>query len=229
MITIGMATFQLRQESLALSLNSLLPQCDKINLYLNDDQSKLPSGLPRNHKNKIEVFVHPKGDLKDSGKFYQPPNEGYFFTVDDDIQYPADYTEKMIGYIESLNRYKIVGVHGCRLRQAPKSIFNDRLRIYHFQRGLAGLRAAHVVGTGTVAYHTDTFYFDWTYCKSHGMADMWFAAKAQKEKVPRCVVPRERFWLKHIAQPHKYNLFENKPSLEMQAHVIREGGDWGLL
>jgi len=88
-IICAMASFPPRKKSMLYVVNKLLPQCDKICIYLNEYDS-IPKELDND---KIEVVIG-KEDLKENGrlKFVEKYNDSYYLTVDDDIDYPKDYT-----------------------------------------------------------------------------------------------------------------------------------------
>ena len=58
--------------------------------------------------------------------------EGYVFTCDDDLVYPPDYVESMMGYLEELDDKTILTCHGRVMMPRPvKNSYTDRIAAYH--------------------------------------------------------------------------------------------------
>lgn len=114
-IVVAMASFPARKKGMLRVVNELLPQCDKMCLYLNG-YDKSPSELPKS--DKLEVMcAGPNTNNPDKGSqgkhhWLDIYADAYYLTVDDDIFYPSDYIERMIATIDRYSRKAIITAHG---------------------------------------------------------------------------------------------------------------------
>lgn len=225
-ITIGLASFPPRQNCLKVAIDSVIHQCDKINIYLNN-YKEIPVFL--NNK-KINCFL--QNDIGDIGKFFNIENErGYYFTIDDDIIYPKDYVTNMIN---SLNKFKnkvAIGVHGYTFNKPIRNIYKDRA-LTHYRSSLVNYRNVHVIGTGTLAFHTSTLQLKLNDFLKPNMADIWFALSAQRNKIPLYLLPRPNKWLMDIPEAlvmeSIYNKSKNKSHGNYQTEVVNQYKEWKL-
>ena len=130
-ITVSIASIPKREEALQSTINSLINQVDKINVYLNG-YNHIPEFLDR--KNIEFMRSQESKDLGDVGKFYWANKiKGYHFTCDDDIIYPSNYIEFMI---DKLNQYSgFISLHGAILVEPIISFYRCRI-VYHFMHDL---------------------------------------------------------------------------------------------
>ena len=90
------------------------------------------------------------------------------------MAYPPDYVDKLIIAIESYKRKVVMGVHGALIQEPITDYYSSR-RISHYKTAMAVPQPVHVLGTGTVAYHTSTIQVAYSDFKVANMADIWFA------------------------------------------------------
>jgi hypothetical protein len=82
------------------SVESVIDQYDVINVALNSYEA-IPAEL---YDKKIRIYIT-DNELGDAYKFIDLINsDGYYFTIDDDIEYPSDYTKFMISNVEKYGR-----------------------------------------------------------------------------------------------------------------------------
>jgi len=224
-ITISMASIRERAVMVKKVVSSLYDQCDQLNIYLND-YGGIPEFLKRD---KIQVFEgRTLGDLGDVGKFYVPQSDGYIFTVDDDLAYPPNYVSTMIDKIEEYDRKCCIGVHGVVLNPKMIDYYKSR-RCYHYKMVQDKDVGVHIVGTGTLAYHSSTI----SVCKEHfsspNMADVWFGILAQKKKIGLRCIAKAAGWLKDIpGLDHKKSICGRRLTAEKQTKVIKSFGKWTI-
>jgi len=192
-ITANMATIPARIKCLELAIGSIVNQVDQLNVYLNNF-NEIPECL--NHPNiKLYESQKHKGDLGDAGKFYKSDSiNGYCLTIDDDIIYPADYVVSIINKIEQYDRKYAISVHG-RILLAPMNSYYKDSKSVHCRAEIISDTFVHVLGTGVLAYHTDTIKVSIDNFPMPNMADIWFAMLAQKQKVGLCVMEHRENWL----------------------------------
>lgn len=223
-----MASFPPRIEKLKLAVSSLLPQVDRLYIYLNGYES-VPEFL---HDDRIVVHVGGK-DLRDNGKMFHMVSapDGYFFTVDDDICYPPDYCEHLVRAIERHDRKAIVGVHGVILANPFVRYFSPDRTVYSFKHALKRDTRVNLLGTGTVAFHSATIRPALEQFGSTGMADVWMAILAKNSATPMMAVARSAGWLHAIAmagesEPTLYDEFRENDSA--QTEILKAAGSWEI-
>lgn len=191
-----MASFPPRIDSLRVVVEKLLPQLDELRIYLNGYKD-VPTFLV-NRKIKTYLGCNELGDIRDNGKFYDTSIESsaYIFTLDDDLEYPEDYVEKLIHHIELFERQYVVGVHGVIFPETGIKTLADR-QVFYFKKQ-AKSRFVDLLGTGTVAWHSSTLKIDLSEFLSTGMTDVYFADYTHRHQIPLYMVEREEGWLVEI-------------------------------
>lgn len=169
-----------RKDTLLKTIESVYNQCDKINVMLND-YTEIPKELIDN-KISAEITDNIKGDAY---KFLKlTDSNGYFFTIDDDLLYPKNYSDFMINGIEKYKRKSIVTLHGRNFKQFPiKSYYKDSNSLHHFNKQQNIDLNVLFGGTGVMAFHTDLFKVDIDYFKHPNMADIWIGKYAYENKI----------------------------------------------
>lgn len=223
-VVCGMASIPSRVDVLRVAVDSILPQVDHLFVYLNGFDW-VPGFLA---SEKITVFRSSQyGDYRDNSKYFGLrclEEEGYFFSIDDDIEYPSDYVSEMVAAIERYDRSAIVGVHGV-IYGAGSRLFLDRA-VLHFRNPLEADVPVSALGTGTTAFHTSALSFDCLEFKQVGMADLVTAQAASRHGVPMIAVARGPGWLQGLEIPaSSQNLYAESIVLDSAHDVfIRRGG-----
>lgn len=193
-VTFHMATMPSRVVALFDTVNSILPQCDKLHIYLNNFE-QVPAFLIHP---KITTYMSQRemGDLGDVGKFYKTASQrGYIFTVDDKIIYPPDYVAQMIETIERTNRKAAVSNHGRNFHNRPsRSYYFDIQEQFSYQNAYP-LTFVHEVGTGVLAWHSDTLTAGLDWFPHTNMTDIYFSIECQKRAIPLIIHPHSKFWI----------------------------------
>lgn len=190
-----MAAIPQRERSLEQVVNSILPQCDELNVYLNN-WDHTPEFLK--HK-KINAYRSEEelGDLGDVGKFYKiSTQKGYIFTVDDDFIYPADYAARMIEAIDRYKRKAVVSLHGRLLKKKSSSYYKEFDKMYAACHTVPVDAWVHEVGTGVTAFHSDTIVSSLDMFPYTNMSDILFSMELQRRKIPMLVIAHKSTWLK---------------------------------
>jgi FkbM family methyltransferase len=223
-VTASMATMPSRTAILEQTVASLLPQVDRLNIYLNNFES-VPAFL--NDPRIVIARSQEHGDQRDNGKFFFAERlaEGYHFTVDDDIVYPPDYVATTIAKIEQYDRRAAIGVHGLNLADPLESYTVGR-EMFHFKYAVERDQFVQLVGTGTLAYHTSTLRVSMADLKTTGMADLWFAIRAREHGVPLIVQARTKNWLRPIQHEGETIYDQTRIDDEKETAIVREHGPW---
>lgn len=222
-VVCGMASIPSRVDVLRVAVDSILPQVDHLFIYLNGFDS-VPGFLL---SDKVTVFRSSDyGDYRDNSKFFGLrcfEDDVYFFSIDDDIEYPPDYVPEMVAAIERFDREAVVGVHGV-VYGTESRLFLDR-GVLHFRDQLEADVPVSALGTGTTAFHTSTLEFDCLEFSQVGMADLVMAQLASERGVPMIAVARPSAWLRALAVPTISNNLYAESILLDSAHdvFIRSG------
>jgi hypothetical protein len=228
-IIASMATMPGRERSLKLVIDSIINQVDMLYIYANEIKEVYPF---LNHP-RIRVFLSDdhEGDLGDAGKFYNCHKyQGYHFTIDDDIIYPKDYVGKTIASIDQYCRQFIVSYHGRIFKKLPVySYYHGHTESFGFFKELRKDTFAHIIGTGVMAYHTDTIRFNTDIFKAKNMADIWLSKYCEEMNISRIILKHPSDW---IRQSHRinndstiYRKNHDKDSLQVE---ILNSVDWSL-
>lgn len=231
-IIANVATFPGRQEIFEYTIKSILDQVDQLNVYLNDFD-EIPDFLKRENI-KTVLSKNAKGDLKDNGKFYfleECPDDAYYFTIDDDIEYPYDYVLRLVSFLESKEDAVVAGVHGIIFHSDFKSFRRTRTSFY-FGHALEENMIVSALGTGTLAFKKEQLAgLTLDDFATPGMADLWLAAFCKLHRVEMISIKREAGWLKdlHGDLENEYTLWnESGKNEEMQNKIIKDNKLWEL-
>ena len=194
-VTITCASIPQREEGLKQVVHDLLPQCDKMYICLNDY-----AYIPKFLNNPKIAYIHllGKDTISDHGKFYWDTQiTGYHFTVDDDIDYPADYVQHTVEMIEAYGRKAVVGYHGTDLLlRGGKLLTENKVSIKRLRFGdpLLVDRRVFMLGTGVLAYHTNTMRFPYNSLRQGG-TDEQVALHCQQLEIPMVCLAHAEGWL----------------------------------
>lgn len=224
-VHVCIATMVKRLPLLEAVVESIRNQADTLRVCLND-HARTPSFLKGGN---IEAVMGP--NLGDAGKFrWAGKVSGYMFTIDDDIIYPPDYVERLISAVEEGERRFAVGVHGAVFKRLPvEDYYRDR-HVFHYRGALAMDTPVHVLGTGTLAWHSDTMAVSLGNFPRPNMADVWFALAAQRQRVGLVAIGRRQGWLQDApgADPAD-SIWGTRPTASEQTKAINRWQDWQLL
>ena len=201
MITASMSTIAWREPGLARAVASILPQVDRLNVFL-QGYTHTPECLndPRIRIVR-DVDAPESAALGASAKFHWLwhglVRDGYHFQVDDDIEYPPDYVARCIAAIDAHDRRPIVGFHGMIYRKCVRSYFRDR-RVWTFRQKCDSDRFVHAIGTGTTAYHTSAIRLTAADFVEPNSCDLFLGLAAQRQRVPMLCLARPRGYLKAL-------------------------------
>jgi len=226
----GIASHAAREQFLKVTIDSIIDQFDEIYVYLNDYE-KIPEFL---HHEKITPLMAPKGDLKALGKFYKAREvKGYYLSMDDDIKYPSDYVSCLKNEIDLHYRKAVLGVHATIYHRHPvKSYYRDRNRkIFYCYDGLNRTQPVHMLGTGTMAFHTDTLKFDWEEFKDQkNMLDPQMCRLLQSKSIPQITISRANAWIQEQRGSQDYAIWKGVAKDDsVQTEIINSIPDFRLL
>lgn len=219
MITCQLATIPERIELVKQTIESLMPQVDRLNVMCNNYTDQHQDNLFHWAKDieKIRgidffdgLFVYRRDNrMTDGEKYYNIENAepGYIFICDDDIRYPDTYCQDMIAKIEENKRKYVVSLHG--------RIFTDfPIKYYFGNKGnqiayncLQGFEGDHVIcdeetvgvcGDGVSAWHTDTLKMRYEYVEQPNMSQIWLALTCNRFNVPQKAIGHRADYLMYL-------------------------------
>lgn len=194
MITATLASFAERRAPMLQAVQSLLPQVDRVQVYLND-YPDVPQALVEDPRVRVYRSQNEIGDLNDAGKFYRPPQEGFHLVCDDDLIYPPDFAGRMTAGAQA--HQGVVGLHGVTIHPTPiSSYYRDRDVVHGLAHTLEEPMPCHLVATCSMCYHTDLIRFTIADFPAPAMADIWAGRKCQREGVPVVCLPHRSGWVK---------------------------------
>lgn len=213
-ITASLTTIPERTEALKDVIASLLPQVDKLNVFLHGYR-ELPEFL---QNDKIEVaFDVEWGDKGDLDKFsWCDEVNGYHLICDDDLIYPVDYVQKIV---QKIDEYKcIVSFHGAVPFNPPiASYYQDRY-VYPCLGTVHADIDVPIGGTGVMGYHTNYTPLDKFEYKElmANMADAHIGIWAGANNVKIMVLAHDEGWIKH----------SDKVNLDQTIYAKTVNDDW---
>ena len=146
-VVIAMASFPLRKRGMLTTIQQLISQCDKMLVWLNDYDS-IPQELSQ-FSDKLEVHLAKKMScLKENGRYtwIDKYKDAYYLTVDDDINYPKDYVQKIVSEINKYRQKAIVSFHGTIF------VSKDSEKFFPFQMDVLHNVQVHRVGGGVMGF-----------------------------------------------------------------------------
>lgn len=200
------ASIPSRVGMLEQTVASLLPQVDRIGVYLNGYE-ETPAFLD---DPKVEVARSQEhGDRGDAGKFFWVDKwlDGYRLTCDDDLAYPPNYAFRTIAGIDQYGREAMVSHHGGLFLEPLVDPLVDR-RNYRCLGTVEKDVPVHLLGTGTLGYHTDTFRPDpEAVFLAPNMADSWLALYGQQHQIPFVCLAHPQGWIKLLHGDEEPTIF----------------------
>ena len=229
-VYVGIATIPGREKMLQYTIDSLKYQADEICIMYNGFEGDIEE--IRTDKNSAKIITYNSktfGDYADAGKFcrlFFPDHEeypkGYFFTCDDDIIYPGDYVYNMINHIERNNRKSVIGLHGVVLNDKIDNYYRDRDVISCLRHSSVN-KFVHILGTGAMAFHTDTIPyipFAMKLLRDYkNMADIHFGLYTQHNKIPMLCVKHDEGYLKYM-NPETTIFNSHKNDCTLQTELV---------
>ncbi|MGD9729356.1 MAG: glycosyltransferase family 2 protein [Nitrospiraceae bacterium] len=235
-VIVNVCSIPRRARQLERALRSIAPQCDEIHLYL-DGYDESPAFVRRLGVPVTVCRSQDRPGLRDNGKFIRleelcrQSEDAYYFTLDDDIEYPVDYVNALVKRLGDFEDDVVVGVHGVTLKSHPRGYFSDRRIVYAFGRSLERSTLVNVLGTGTIAFRAARFKdFSLSAFRTAGMADLYFAVDCVRRGLPQICVARPSEWLVDLgAGQEDCSLYEEFRSEDSkQSALIGTVREWGV-
>jgi len=182
-----------RVSNLPLILPNILEQCDILHINTIGYSLNL-NELEVNHKEKIKL--HEFESLGSEGRllYYNQYNDGNFYlTIDDDILYPKDFSDRMIEFLKK-NDTSIVCVHGSNIIDKDDLNYNKRI-VYRFNSELDTPINVEFPGVGTSCFKVGGLKLNLTDLKIKNMSDPYIGFFAKKQNIEIFCINRVGSWL----------------------------------
>ena len=160
---VAMASYPLRRDGMMKVFNKLFPQCDHFCLYLNEYEQIPDEFINLSKEEKLRITIEIGGEnLKDYGKFFWWKKfPGYYLTVDDDLEYPDDYVEKLTSRMPDFKNNAVLGGHGNDFNVVDNS-FVSKKHCHSFLAKEMHDVPVDCLGTGVACFYPDSFSFKWS-------------------------------------------------------------------
>jgi len=195
-----------RTESLVKTLESIINQCDEVNVALNDFEGGLPPIL---YDDKVNLYFtdNSKGD---AFKFLRlSESDGYFLTIDDDLIYPPNYVEYMIAKCKEYGNSRVMTLHGRNFASFPiTSYYKSATERYACLDTVKKNVLVQFGGTGVMCFHTDLFKVVIDYFMAPNMADVWIGRYCLDNKIEILCLRHESGFIKYI--PQKTTIYDHE-------------------
>ena len=195
-----------RIESLVKSLESIIDQCDVINVTLNSHDGDIPEIL---YHDKINLILS-DNSLGDAMKFYMlDKSDGYFLTIYDDLIYPPNYVEYMITKCKEYGNTRVMTLHGRNFSSFPiTSYYRSATERYACLNTVNKNVLVQFGGTGVMCFHTDLFKVGIDYFMAPNMADVWIGRYCLDNKIEILCLRHESGFIKYI--PQKTTIYDQE-------------------
>jgi hypothetical protein len=187
-----------RIDSLVKSLESIIDQCDIINVSLNSHDGDIPEIL---YHDKVNLILS-DNSLGDAMKFYAlDKSDGYYLTIDDDLIYPPNYVEYIITKCKEYGNTKVITLHGRNFNVFPiKSYYANASERHSCFNHVGKNVPVQFGGTGVMCFHTNLIKLPISYFKYPNMADVWVGKYCYENNIEILCLRHESGYIKYIQQ-----------------------------
>ena len=215
MITVGIATLPSRGHVLFDTIESIYDQVDKIIIGLNGHKT-IPKILQRD-KIECHFLNNEKGD---AAKFFKVPEEGFFFSMDDDLIYPKDYVKTTI---KALKDHSVVSYHGRNFDYPIASYYKSAKERYYCLEEVKKKVKVQVCGTGVTAFDCSKVKITYDKFLLPNMADIWFSLECKKQGHDIYVLPHKKGWIEYNKKMNNDTIYEHmKDKDQAQTLIMNE-------
>lgn len=216
MIIFSLSTTENRSENLNLIIPKLINQADMIFVNLIGYEN-IPSIL-KNRKIIINRFKNAGSEIR-FFDYNDCEKDSYFFTIDDDILYPEDYSEVMISNMRKYNNKSVCCVHGSDIdKTLEKDFYKKNRTVFHFKKELKSNTEVMIPGVGTSCFYRGTTNIEIDNYKVSNMSDTYTACFLAEQNIKRISIERESNWLEPL-QEHGSRIFGNNPHEEIDRMI----------
>jgi len=201
--------------NLSLILPNILKQADVLHLNfieLNDIPNKIFNEI-KDEKIKINCFYKGGSELRFFN--YNDYVDAYYFTIDDDILYPINYSDVLIKNMEQHKNNVVCCVHASNVNlKQEKDFYKKNKKVYHFKEKLDENKNIMIPGVGTSCFNTSTTRINVWEFNTPNMSDVYVGCFSFNQNIPIISISRDDYWLKPI-KTNDSTIFGNNPYMEI--------------
>jgi hypothetical protein len=204
-----------RLNSLVNTVDSILHQCDELNIFLNSIDAQIPEIF---YNEKINLFFS-DNRYGDSLKFAPLENsQGYYLTIDDDFIYPNNYVNFMISKCEEYSNQRVITLHGKNFKDFPiQSYYRSHFEYFNCLQKMKKNVLVQFGGTGVMCFHTSLLKIPLNFFEKPNMSDVWFGKYCLENKIEIMCVTHPKDFLKYQVQKNTiYDTYSNNDSIQTQ-------------
>jgi len=216
MIVFSLATTQNREKNLESIIPNILQQCDLI--YVNLIGYTNTPEIVNNKKIIINRFEEVGSEIR-FFDYNECEDDTYYFTIDDDILYPTNYSDVMISNMELYNNENVCCVHGSNIdKSMEKDFYKKNREVYHFRKELKQNVNVMIPGVGTSCFYKKNMKLKISDYKTKNMSDSYTACFLAKQSVKIISIKRPENWLEPM-QEFGSKIFGNNPHEEIDKMI----------
>ena len=212
MIIFSISTTPNREKNLSLILPNILQQSDL--LFVNLINYKYVPEILNHNKIMINRFNDAGSEIR-FFDYNECTDNTYYFTIDDDIFYPQNYSEIIISNMQEYNNNVVCCVHGSNIDENLTSGFYKKNRqVFHFKDSLLTNTEVMIPGVGTSCFYKGSTKINLDNYKVSNMSDTYTACFLAEQNIKRISIKRENGWLKPLNE-FGSKIFGNNPHEEI--------------
>jgi hypothetical protein len=216
MIFMSLSSILERSNNLLNVIEVIINQCDV--LFLNLVGYENDSVHINNSKIKINYFTEAGSEIR-FFNYNDVPEDSYYFTIDDDILYPKDYTDKIINNMNIYNNEVVCCVHGSNIDKNLNSNFYKKNRkVFHFKDKLDQNTEVMIPGVGTSCFYKRNMKLNISNYKTKNMSDTYTGCFLAEQNVKRISIKRESNWLIPLDE-YGVRIYGNNPYEEIDKMI----------
>ena len=221
MIIFSLATISERFKNLDSIIPVILSQCDFLFVNL-INYDCIPSIL-ENKNIKINRFESAGSEIR----FYNYndiPDDSYYFTIDDDIYYPEDYSKILIKNMKMYDNTAACCVHGSNIdKNLNYNFYKKNRQVYHFTEGLSINNEVMIPGVGTTCFYKKNMNIDIEKYKVRNMSDTYTGCFLATQNIKRISIARNENWLMPLDE-FNTRIYGNNPYDEIDKVINKHKG-----
>jgi hypothetical protein len=217
----SLATTPNRKKNLDLIIDVILKQSDLIFINL-VGYDEIPDIL-KNNKIIVNQFESAGSEIR----FYNYsdiPDDSYYFTIDDDIYYPEDYSKTLIQNMEMYDNMVACCVHGSNIdKNLNDDFYKKNRQVYHFTEVLSNNSEVMIPGVGTSCFYKKNMNIDIEKYKVRNMSDTYTGCFLAMQNIKRVSIARNDNWLIPLNE-FNTSIYGNNPYDEIDKVINKYKG-----
>lgn len=199
-----------RKENLKIILPIILPQADLLYLNLVNFDKSIEYPIVKDDKIIINKFKEKVGSQNRFYNYNDVGDDTYYFTIDDDLLYPNDYSEKLIKEMLKNDNKCICCVHGGFFNFKRDNNYRKGRKSLNYGSRLIKTKRVMYPGVGTSCFYKKYFKLNYNDFEYDNMSDCYIACFAVRQNIPIYSIVRNRCWIKNLKR-YGTSIWSNNP------------------